>query len=197
MDDLAARVTRLQAAAWAVRRAAPRPCALPFALAVMTDEQAHPDLVSLLERLPGASGRPILVVFRHHGLPAAERAALAGTAYRTVRAGGHLMVVAGGGRAGDGAHNAPSRGLVTASVHDLAEGARRRATLAPALGLVSPVLPTASHPGAPALGAARAAAVAARLPYPCFALGGMDAVSARRLVGAPFQGVAALGAFRT
>ena len=190
MDDLTARVMRLQRAAWAVRRAGPRPCRLPFALALMTDETAQPDVVSATERLP--RGAPILVVFRHYRTPASERAALAGAARRAARARGHLLVVAGGG--GEGAHNARAPGVVSVSVHDLAEGAAKRA-LRPSVGLVSPVFPTNSHPGAPSLGPARAAGIAARLPYPAFALGGADADSARRLVGTPFQGIAALGAW--
>ena len=205
MDDLTARVMRLQRAAWAVRRAAPRPCALPFALALMTDEAAHPDLVSATERLP--RGAPLLLVLRHYRTPPQERAQLAAAACAVARARGHWLVVAGGGLGGglsDGAHNAEgrgttwqgvrARGLITASVHDLRQAAARRA-LRPDLALVSPVFPTRSHPGAPALGPARAAALAGRLPLPAFALGGVDARSARRLLGTPFQGLAALGAW--
>ena len=203
MDDFRARVSRLQRAAWALRAASPRPCALPFALAMMTDERRHPDLVSIIERLP--PGPPVLIVFRHYGLAADARAALACRALAAARAGGHPFVVADGGLAGDGAHNAGGHGtgrlraghtgLRTASVHTLGEGAGKRRALRPHLALVSPVLPTASHPGAPALGPVRADAVARRLAVPAFALGGMDEGSARRLRGTAFTGIAALGAF--
>ena len=67
--------------------------------------------------------------------------------------------------------------------------------MSPALALVSPVFPTRSHPGAPALGVARAAALARALPLPAFALGGLDARGAARLRGTPFQGIAVLGAW--
>ena len=194
MDDLGARVMRLQRAAWAVRAAAPRPCFLPFALVLMTDEVHQPEIVSSMERLP--RGRPALIVFRHYRTPARERSRLAVAAHRAARARGHRLVVAGGGPDGakaDGGHNAPGR-LRSVSVHDLAEGARK-AALRPHLGLVSPVFPTRSHPGTPGLGVARAAALAARLPYPAFALGGIDKGSARALIGTPFQGIAVLGAW--
>ena len=205
MDDLTARVMRLQRAAWGVRRAAPVPCALPFALALMTDEAAQPDLVSSVERLP--RGAPVLIVLRHYRTPRAERAALAAAAHRAARARGHALVVAGGG--GDGGHNARrpgarrpgargrrlgEGGLVSVSVHTLAEHGRKRG-MSPALALVSPVFPTRSHPGAPALGVARAAALARALPLPAFALGGLDARGAARLRGTPFQGIAVLGAW--
>ena len=190
MDDLGARVMRLQRAAWAVRAAAPGPCSLPFALVLMTHEVHQPDIVSSAERLP--RGRPALIVFRHYRTPMPERRRLAAQAHRAARSRGHVLVVAGGG-AGDGGHNGPGR-LRSVSVHDLAEGARKRA-LRPHLCLVSPVFATRSHPGEPPLGVARAAALAARLPYPSFALGGIDATRARALIGTPFQGIAVLGAW--
>ncbi|MBB4658070.1 thiamine phosphate synthase [Parvularcula dongshanensis] len=192
MDDLSARVMRLQRAAWAVRRASGVPCALPFALVMMTDERAHPDLVSLLERLPKAP--PILIVFRHYGLGAERRACLLARAYDAARQQGHLLVAAGGG--GHGGHNAFAPGLRSVSVHSVREGVVKR-SLRPHLGLVSPVFATRSHPDASSLEPARAAAIARTLSYPGFALGGVDAASARRLIGTPFQGIAALGAFRT
>jgi thiamine monophosphate synthase len=39
--------------------------------------------------------------------------------------------------------------------------------------VLSPVLPTASHPGAPGLGWARFAELACDRPFPVYALGGM------------------------
>lgn len=193
MDDFPARVSRLQRAAWGLRAASPRRCGLPFALAMMTDERAHPGLASLIERLP--PGPPVLIVFRHYGLAGCQRADTARSAYRAARRGGHPFVVAGGGLAADGAHNADHPGLRTVSVHSLAEGAAK-AALRPHLALVSPILPTATHPGGPALGPVRADAIARRLSAASFALGGMDAAAARRLRGTAFAGFAALGAFR-
>ncbi|WP_051881469.1 thiamine phosphate synthase [Parvularcula oceani] len=168
---------------------------LPFALALFTDEERHPDIVSLMERLPGAGLLPpLLIVFRHYGLRAGDRAVLAHRAAVVARRKGHLFVTARGSF-GDGAHNGWSRGLRTVSVHGPREGAAKAAALRPHLGFVSPVFPTRSHPGAAALGPARASAIAQRLPYPAFALGGVDDLSTKRLIGTPFCGIAAIGAF--
>jgi thiamine-phosphate pyrophosphorylase len=198
MNDLAARVTRLQDAAWRLRRASGRACGLPFALALMTDERAHPDLGAMIGRFPPARGRPILVVFRHYGLEEGERQRLAREAFAACKRGGHLMVAADLNEVGaHGIHNARGPGLSTASVHSLAEGRAKAVRLRPDLGLVSPVFPTGSHPRAPAFGPARAASIASRMPYPCFALGGVDEGSAARLTGTPFQGIAVLRALRT
>ena len=183
---------RLQRAAWAMRAASPVRSTLPFALALMTDERRQPDLTSLIERLPRCP--PVLIVFRHYGLPPSERRRLALEAYGAARARGQLFVGAGAGLPGDGAHNARHPGLRTVSVHSLREG-RDKSALRPHLALVSPVFATDSHPGAEGLGPARSAAIAARLRLPAFALGGMDASSATRLIGTPFTGIAAIGAF--
>ena len=193
MDDLRARVMRLQRAAWTVRRAAGTPCRLPFALILMTDEDAQPDPAAVIERLPRV---PALVVFRHYRTPRRERVRLAAAAQRAARSGGHGFVVAGGG--GDGGHNARGHGrprLVTVSVHDLGEPVRKR-SLGADLALVSPVFPTTSHPAVPGLGPARAAALAARLPMPAFALGGVTPATARGLIGTPFRGIATLSGWR-
>jgi thiamine-phosphate pyrophosphorylase len=58
--------------------------------------------------------------------------------------------------------------------------------------LLSPVFPTASHPGAPVLTAARARMIARRAPLPVLALGGVTAQNAVLLSG--FSGLAAVGA---
>lgn len=81
--------------------------------------------------------------------------------------------------------------IITAAAHDPA--AVRQMRHADAV-LLSPVFPTASHPGAAALGPLRAAAIAAAAPVPVYALGGVDAKSAARL-GPAFSGLAAIGAF--
>lgn len=59
--------------------------------------------------------------------------------------------------------------------------------------LLSPVFPTKSHPGAPALSPARARMIARRAPLPVLALGGVTPESAALLSG--FSGLAAIGAF--
>lgn len=198
MTALRARVMRLQAAAWRLRRAGPAPCGLPFALVLMTDERRQPDIVSLLQGLPPAGAMPpVLVIFRHYGLAPGERAALAARA-RTAAAGqGHVFSVAGERLAGaDGAHNAgrAAAGLSSISVHSLAEAAAKRAQAAD-LALISPVFATKSHPCAQGLGPARAQSLARRLSCPAFALGGITPQKAQGLEGTVFQGIAVIGAW--
>jgi thiamine-phosphate pyrophosphorylase len=79
--------------------------------------------------------------------------------------------------------------IITAAAHGL--GALTRAREVDALFL-SPVFATASHPGAPSLGPARAAFIAAASPVPVYALGGITARNAARLAPA-FSGIAAIG----
>jgi thiamine-phosphate pyrophosphorylase len=87
--------------------------------------------------------------------------------------------------------------LVTSSAHGEAELRRARRAGAAACFL-SPAFATASHPGAPALGAlrwtrlARQAAVTGTV---VLALGGIDAKSVRRLPLGPCAGAGAIGAF--
>ncbi len=59
--------------------------------------------------------------------------------------------------------------------------------------LLSPVFPTLSHPGAPALGVFRFAALAARAGRPVLALGGMTPRNARRVPGWGFAAIGGLG----
>ncbi len=77
--------------------------------------------------------------------------------------------------------------LLTAAAHGRAGLARAR-RLGAGLVVLSPVFPTLSHPGAPALGPWRWAALARRAGRPVAALGGITGVSAARLP----RGVAAL-----
>jgi thiamine-phosphate pyrophosphorylase len=56
------------------------------------------------------------------------------------------------------------------------------------------VFPTASHPGAPHLGAVRFAALARSTEMPVYALGGIDAENVMRLRQAGIAGIAAIGA---
>ena len=58
--------------------------------------------------------------------------------------------------------------------------------------LLSPVFPTASHPGSSALSPVRANIIAAQSQVPVYALGGVTARNARLLHG--FTGIAAIGA---
>jgi thiamine-phosphate pyrophosphorylase len=59
--------------------------------------------------------------------------------------------------------------------------------------LLSPVFPTASHPGATALGPLKFARLARQSPIPVYALGGVTAATAPRLTGSGAAGIAAIG----
>ncbi|MCR6629448.1 MAG: thiamine phosphate synthase [Magnetospirillum sp.] len=176
------------------------------ALVLVTDERRLPDPAAVLARLPAGAA----VLFRHYGV--AGREALARDLMRLARARRLVFLVAGADwrlAARVGAHGvhlpeAVARGLVepglrlwlrrgkrlTVACHDrpaLARAARLGAEAA----LLSPVFPTASHPGAKALGALRFAQWAARSGVPVIALGGVTSVTAKALRGA--AGLAAIG----
>jgi thiamine-phosphate pyrophosphorylase len=78
--------------------------------------------------------------------------------------------------------------IITSSAHSL--GALMHAQALDAVFL-SPVFPTGSHKGAPSLGPARAAVIAAQAPVPVYALGGVTARNAALLAPA-FSGIAAI-----
>lgn len=191
-----------------------------------------PDPLPAIARLPPGSG----VVFRHDGHPG--RAALARAVSRLCRARRLALVVAGdarlaadagaglhlrGGRRGPGpagrwlgrhgAAHGSGRRLLTSSAHgaaDLVRAARAGADAA----FLSPLLPTASHPGGRALGPVRWAAllhgVRRRVPaqpgmaahamrggMAVLALGGVSGVTARQVpVGASGAGVIGAGLAR-
>jgi thiamine-phosphate pyrophosphorylase len=161
---------------------------------LFTDAARMPDLLRVVRALPpGLCG----VVFRHDGAP--DRAALGRQVLRACRgrrlwmtaappyvpgAGRHLRR---GARRGGGTAQplTASAQPVTASAHGVAELVRARRAGATAVFL-SPLFPTASHPGSPALGPLRwsAMAVAARpmVHGPALlALGGIEASVVRRL----------------
>ncbi|WP_236697143.1 thiamine phosphate synthase [Sphingomonas sp. Leaf257] len=157
---------------------------------LMTDERLGEGLWTALRRLPPGSG----VVFRHHATPPAERRAIHCRVRRIAKARGLVLLIAGGGLPGDGVHKARrGRGLRSWPAHDRAEAVAGWKAGADLL-FVSPVFPTRSHPGAPALGLARAMWIGRGLGLPRIALGGMNAQRFRRLRGV-FQGWAAIDAW--
>lgn len=83
-------------------------------------------------------------------------------------------------------------GLLSAAAHGRVGLARARRLGADAV-LLSPAFPTASHPGAAALGPHRLATLARRAQRPVVALGGIDGRTARRLPGV-VAGIAGIGA---
>ena len=79
----------------------------------------------------------------------------------------------------------PDLPLAAASCHDAAE-LERAQQLGVDFAVLSPVLPTASHPGAPGIGWARFAELVRDRPFPVYALGGMkpDMLAEARAHGA-------------
>lgn len=174
---------------------------------LMTDDRRLPDPRAAVCGLPRGAG----VVFRHYGWPAAERERLGRALRALARARGLVFLVGCDGalatRLGaDGLHLpeamlARAAGwrrcrpgwLITGAVHGaraLAAAARLRLDGV----LLSPVWPSASHPGVAPLGPLRFAALAARAPTPVLALGGMDGGRLRRLAPARVHGFAAIAA---
>jgi len=154
---------------------------------LFTDERLgglHPadPLWRAIAKLPRGGG----IVFRHYGWPPQQRRQLQ-DAIALVSRRRHLRLV--GSRiagAPDGVHRpafgrrATARGLKTASAHGaraLAMAFREGADIV----FLSPVFPTQSHPGAPALGPVRFGLMARGAAGPVLALGGMTPQRARRL----------------
>jgi thiamine monophosphate synthase len=173
---------------------------------------------SLAAHAPGS----LLVQFRAHGLEPEHWLALAGEVLRRCRAHDARLLLGAGGlpratpaqfmrslrdlgadglqlpsrmlgepawRESWGADSA--RPLLAASCHD-ARQLEAAQELGATLATVSPVLPTASHPGAAALGWERLRELCRQSGLPVYALGGLDArhASAARAAGA--VGIAAI-----
>jgi thiamine-phosphate pyrophosphorylase len=159
---------------------------------LLTDERMGERLLPALRRLPPGSG----VVFRHYSLESAERRPLLRDVRRIARARRLVVTVAQPARIGcaDGVHGtARGSGPRTWPAHDRREavaGARAGADLL----FVSPVYLTRSHPGAPALGPARAAAIGRGLGVKLIALGGMTPRRFRAARSLGFHGWAAIDA---
>lgn len=85
----------------------------------------------------------------------------------------------------------PDCAWVGASCHDRRE-LEQAAVLGLDYALLSPVAPTASHPGEPALGWLRFSELVAGLPMPVFALGGLSAADIGRARDAGAHGIAAI-----
>jgi thiamine-phosphate pyrophosphorylase len=83
--------------------------------------------------------------------------------------------------------------FLTAAAHSAAE-LRRARRIGAQLVFLSPVFPTASHPGAAALGVLRWVALASRVRLAVAALGGLDGRRARRLPRRHCAGLAAITA---
>ncbi len=138
---------------------------------LMTDPRMGKGLWEALATLPKGSG----VVLRHYDAGTDARRALFVKLRRIARRNRLTLVVAGQERLGPGAAGSHGRhrGALTAPVHS-----RREAIAAIRSGakllFVSPVHPTRSHPGAPALGPVRLGLLIRGIGVPVIALGGMD-----------------------
>ncbi len=170
----------------AMRPRQSRPPTLPL-LWLLSDARNDAELDAALARLPRGSG----FVFRHAHLAEQARAERFAGLAAAARAAGHLVVLsdaAGLARSwgADGVYGAAQRlalahGLLRlATAHDGEELARAACAGADAVFL-SPVFPTQSHPGAPALGIHGFHVLAQQSPVPVIALGGMTQARAREL----------------
>ena len=88
----------------------------------------------------------------------------------------------------------PAGMIKTVACH-AAKDLRRAADAGADLAFLSPAFPTASHEGAPAIGATAFTRLAQAASLPALALGGVNEVNASLLAGRHVAGLAAIGAF--
>jgi thiamine-phosphate pyrophosphorylase len=185
----------------AARRLRRRTRRLPW-LILMTDPARGGDTLAAAAALPRGS----VVILRHDSVPG--RADLATRLAPLCRARGLRLSIARDARLalrlGAGLHLADGmeppvlwrlhgRGLLTVAAHGPAALARAR-RMGADLALLSPLFPTASHPGARALGTVRFARFARSAGLPVAALGGVTAPRVTAAARAGAVAVAAVGA---
>ena len=90
--------------------------------------------------------------------------------------------------------NLAGLGLVSAACHTR-KSLKKAERLAVDFALVSPVFPTASHPGAQHLGVHRLKRIIEGVKVPVVALGGVNKNTVGALKGVPLIGIAAIDAF--
>ncbi len=175
------------------------------ALVLMTDDERVADPLAAARTLPRGS---VVMLRARDG---SRRARLAVSLATLARQHDLILLIAGDpdlaarcgadgvhfpeARIGEAAHWRARRGIwfITCAAHSLAACARVRFASADAVFL-APVFSTGSHPGRAGLGHLRARAIARASTVAVYALGGIDAQSARRLEGGRFAGIAAVGA---
>ncbi|KHK92711.1 thiamine monophosphate synthase [Novosphingobium malaysiense] len=166
---------------------------------LISDARNDAALERILARLPRGSG----LIFRHYHLSPEVRRTRFGRLARVARRHGHRLVLSGPPRQArrwraDGAYGSPGRlargpqTLRLATVHSLGELAQADRARADAV-LISPVFPTRSHPGAPALGPVRFRLLAGRSRVPVIALGGMTAHRAHAMGVSKWAAIQGLG----
>lgn len=155
---------------------------------LISDARNDAQLERALKALPRGSG----FIYRHYHLPDPARWARFRVLRRIAKAQGHRVILADSALTArawgaDGIYGAPRslyprrRGLLhLATAHGLRE-VGLAATLGADAVLLSPVFPTATHPGGDVLGPVRFRLLARQSPVPVIALGGMTAAHARVL----------------
>lgn len=158
------------------------------ALWLISDARNDAGLERALARLPRGSG----FIYRHYHLDGPARLARFRALRRAARARGHRIVLADSALTAcewgaDGIYGSPRSlwprraGLLhLATAHGIAE-LGLAARLGADAALLSPVFPTATHPGGGTLGAVRFRLLARQAALPVIALGGMTAARARSL----------------
>ena len=147
---------------------------------LLSDARNDGSLEEILSRLPERSG----FVFRHYHLNPSERRARFENLALHARRYGHLVVLSGNHDWGaDGTYAPPGQagpGINLATAHNAEELQEANAEGAHGVFL-SPVYPTASHPGAKTLGVDGFHRLARRSKVPVIALGGMTEERAKVL----------------
>lgn len=174
-------------------------------LVFFTDDERVPDPLPSIRALPRGS----MVVLRERR--GTRRRALASAVSRIARERELVWLVAddpplAATMRADGVHFSEAKvaraahwrrlrphWLITCSAHSAAACARASRMGIEAIFL-APVFATHSHPDRTFLGPQRARMIARQVAVPIYALGGIDAQTAKRLEGAPFAGLAAIGA---
>ncbi|MBT8427576.1 MAG: thiamine phosphate synthase [Erythrobacter sp.] len=147
---------------------------------LLSDARNDAGLEDTLRALPRGSG----FVFRHYHLDPTPRRARFVDLATIARSRGHTIILSGDEDWGaDGSYGPAERlgeGLKLATAHDGDEIEHALAAGADGIFL-SPVFPTASHPGAATLGVHGFHVLAQQSPLPVIALGGMTAERAVEL----------------
>ena len=165
----------------------------------MTDERLGERLWEAIDRLPIKRAG---IVFRHYETPADIRVALARRIADICRRRSLTLAIAvdvdlARALCSDLVHNpldTPTDLPFSRAVHSLKEAESARAEGA-SLIFVSPVYPTASHPGREPLYKARAVRIAKAAGVPAIALGGMNPRRSSRLERDGFYGWAGIDAW--
>lgn len=199
MSKLAEVARRLNFAAGAEGRLAP--------LILTTDAARLPDPLPAARALPPGS----TVILRHYELDVAARAELGRHLIDVCRPRNVRVLIAGDPAmarhlGADGVHFPEYRirrrslsdrlarrdfSLITAAAHSAA-ALRRAVEFGVDAVLLSPVLPTRSHPDARALGPTRFAALVRSCPVAVYGLGGIDGSNAARLFASGAAGIAGI-----